>query len=166
MNIEQSEKLKYERIWKGRSYRSRSAVPFAYWLMEVMHIQGPALEIGCGDGATMEILKNHGIDVHGCDITLAGYKGSGYVMECPAWDLLYGDKEFNCTFSTDTLEHIPPEKVLATVNEIIRVTRKVTIHQVATFEMGNEHLTVKKCSWWENLFESKGIEVIILERKK
>ena len=164
MNIEQSEQLKYEQLWKNGSYRSKSAIPFAYWLMAETLLEGRILEIGCGDGATMKELANHGIVIRGCDITLEGCPGPGPVDECPAWDLPYSDGEFDCTFSTDVLEHIPPEKIMATVKEILRVTRKISIHQIATFAMGEEHLMVKPITWWNHIFYTKGIRTLIIER--
>ena len=77
--------------------------------------------------------------------------------------------EFDCTFSTDVLEHISAELIEEVVDEICRITREYTIHVVCTRPSGYEeglHLTVRPVEWWRRLFQQhnmKGIKCIIVD---
>lgn len=152
MSVDKSEKQKYEEIWAAGSYRSQSARPFALYLKN--YVKGRCLDIGCGDGVTMRTLnKDRHIHCHGVDITTDQLKDKTFIYTAPAWDMLFPKNEFDFTFSTDVLEHLPPDKIEQTIYEIARVTRLKTIHQIATFKMGNEHLTVQPIEWWRQMFE-------------
>jgi len=146
------------------------AIPFADVLMEegLVSKRGRNIEIGCGDGATLKVLRKKGFNVLGSDITLAGCGHMKNVMEFPAWDIPMPDKFFLGSYSTDVMEHIPPEYVDKTIKEICRVTRTLTTHQIATFK-GTDHLTVKPIIWWEDQFrywaKRNGIDYKIYERK-
>jgi ubiquinone/menaquinone biosynthesis C-methylase UbiE len=151
MDISESEKEKYKMIWARKDYTSQSAVPYAEYLKD--KVGGMVLEIGCGKGISLDILnKERGICCVGSDIVINGYKGGAGVTEAPAWDLPYAKDSFDYTFSTDVLEHIPTNMIGPTLREINRVTRNKTFHQIATFHMGIEHLTVESIEWWEKLF--------------
>ena len=145
--IEQAEKAKYEKIYSQGSYRSQSAEPFALLLKNRYDLTGLCLDIGCGDAATVNILRDFGIDIRGVDITLDGAKAAGsqlcLLYEAPAWNMGWPSRHFDYTFSTDLLEHIPTEMVVPTIREIARITKVCTIHQIATFPMRDEHLTVR-----------------------
>ena len=151
-SVEQMEKEKYRKLWGESDYTSRSALPFAEKMLR--KVKGDCLEIGCGSGVTMEFLNQaEAIKCVGLDITIAQYKGTGLVYEAPAWRMPFEDQGFNYSFSTDVLEHIPPQMIERTLREITRVTSVRTIHQIACFEMREEHLTVKPMEWWEEQFK-------------
>lgn len=162
--IAQAEKAKYEKLWKSGSYRSQSAEPFADLLLNEIGITGDCLEIGFGDGTTMAMVNGipggRNVNCYGIDITLEGAKTllrscwDDYIYEGPVWNMPYKDRTFRYTFSTDLLEHIPTVMIEDTIKEISRVTwkRGLTIHQIATFPMGNEHLTVQPMQWWKAKF--------------
>lgn len=183
--LNKKEKDKYQEIWqKHNDYSSPNCIEFAKYIILPIHgiiNEGRCLDLGCGNGNTVQWLLNHFIDAYGIDITLLGVKkrvGDDYFnnklkvrfCESPIWAMPYGDNLFHYTFSTDFLEHIPPEKVEESIKEIIRVTRVKTIHCIATFP-GNEyfghktHLTIKPLAWWLKLFEkhnSKGLKLELL----
>ncbi len=163
--LEHSEKVKYIARHKGK-YLSQVAVPFAEYLKEI--VSGSCLEIGCGVGATMDCLMDVGIESVGLDITLKGIIHRRHnlpVFEAPVWDMPFEDKSFDFTFSTDVLEHIPPELVDRSIEEIIRVTKIKTIHQIACFDMHDDHLTVREISWWKEKFLKFSLRSDITERK-
>ncbi len=165
-SLEQSEKAKYEARWKG-NYRSQSALPFAEFLFR-LPVCGYCLDIGCGDGATMDALMYRGVKCSGVDITLAGCQNMKHdlpTFEAPVWDMPFPDGAFDFTFSTDVLEHIPPELVTRSLQEIVRITKCKTIHQVACFDMGDDHLTIEPITWWKEKFSKLPLESIIMERK-
>ncbi|MGE4357517.1 MAG: methyltransferase domain-containing protein [Candidatus Omnitrophota bacterium] len=158
-NFEKKEKEKYETAWiRGKETISGRALPLVYLMMRYPKYFS-MLELGCGDGTTTKILRESGYIVAGADITLAGIKGDkeGFI-EAPIWKLPFRANEFDITFSTDVLEHIPPEKVDDAIREIYRVTRKKTFHSIATFDHRVEechfHLSVYPIDWWRNKFYS------------
>jgi ubiquinone/menaquinone biosynthesis C-methylase UbiE len=168
--IEKQEKNKYARRWI-KEYRASQP---AFLLADFIHRQAlpedSLLEVGCGSGRTINDLLLKGRRCTGLDITLAGIRGdkTGFV-EAPIWRMPFKDEQFDFTFSTDTLEHLPPEMVEAAIKEIFRVTRRKTFHCIATFPhvVDDEplHLTVQPIAWWVNMFirygtTDVGIEIV------
>jgi hypothetical protein len=153
MDLDKTEKEKYEDIWGRRgNYRSASALPFARFLNT--RIYGRCLDIGCGDCTTLNYLnRNPGIKCEGLDITIGQCNTKARVHEAPVWDMPFDCNQFKFTFSTDVLEHLPTEKVEEAIIEISDITEIKTIHQIATFQMRNEHLTVQPIEWWNEQFE-------------
>ena len=156
--VEQFEREKYAAIWARGDYTGPSAISYAESL--VGKVGGYVLEIGSGRGVSLDILNSDGYcKCSGVDITLIGNKSIAPVFEAPAWALPFEDKSFDYTFSTDVLEHIPPEYIEATLKEINRVTRSKTFHQIATvkavtrYKGDQVHLTVKPEKWWAEQFE-------------
>jgi ubiquinone/menaquinone biosynthesis C-methylase UbiE len=152
MSLDKTEKTKYEVIWQKGSYRSASAEPFGLYLKDI--VKGKCLDIGCGDGTTMNLLnKDRHIHCYGVDITTDQLESKVRIYTAPAWDMPFSKDSFDFTFSTDVLEHLPPEKIAQTIYEISRITSMKTIHQIATFPMRGEHLTVQPIEWWQEQFE-------------
>ncbi len=156
-SVEQFEREKYQAIWGRGDYTSSTAISFAESLKG--KVGGYVLEIGCGSGVSMDILnRERGVKCSGVDITLVGNKSTGPVFEAVAWSLPFPDKSFDYSFSTDTMEHIPPEFIEATLKEIDRVTRHKTFHYIACCEAVTEylgsqvHLTVEPGTWWNKQF--------------
>ena len=70
-------------------------------------------------------------------------------------NLPFKDNQFDYTFSTDVLEHIPLEMVEKTIKEIYRITRVETFHCIATVDdpnYPNVHLTIESIEWWKGQF--------------
>lgn len=162
-NITDKERRKYEKIWKAHDYRSNKAEIFADLLFNSHQVYGRCLDIGCGDGITVRRLLEKKIDCHGVDITLNGidapnvYSMSKYT-EAPAWAMPFPSDSFDFSFSTDVLEHLPPELVQRSIAEISRITGLKTIHQISTrpavkkYSGYEVHLTVQPLEWWERMF--------------
>jgi len=132
------------------------------------------LDVGCGNGLTLNQLRKKGYNVVGMDITLAGldlphgintfdqmieeYQNNRALFtECSIWDTPFKDKEFDITYSTDVLEHIPEEKLEDTIKELFRITKIAMIHIIATFPDKRQgfdfHLSVKPIEEWQKLFD-------------
>ena len=157
--VEQFEREKYQAIWGRGDYTSTTAINYAQSL--VGKVGGYVLEIGCGRGVSLDILNKDGCcKCTGVDITLVGCRSDAPVFEAAAWNLPFPDKSFDYSFSTDTLEHIPPECIEATLKEIDRVTRNKTFHQIALVKAVTEyqgsqvHLTVEPGEWWDDQFKA------------
>ncbi len=127
------------------------------------------LDIGCGHGKIVCYLAGKGFDILGVDITLVGLPGykTGEVdsmfHEAPIWRLPFADNQFDFSFSTDVLEHIPTRMVRASIKEIYRVTKVETFHCISTVDDPNyveAHKTVKPIKWWDNQFRKLNSERI------
>jgi SAM-dependent methyltransferase len=188
LDIERSEKQKYSHQWKVDYMPSACARPMAEYILStdlgkkvVREYTGKKqsvsfLDIGCGDGTTLAYLARKGILCHGVDITLEGLKKSQFFnpqicFEAPAWKLPFVNGQFDFTFSTDFLEHLPPGMVEASIKEILRVTKEKTFHCIATFPHVMDgvtlHLTVQPVDWWAEIFHkmnTKGVEVELMDR--
>ena len=119
--------------WKahkqGLEFRHRSALEMAE--------EGAALDLGCGDGAFLDVLRERGIDAEGADIS------SEAVARCAQKDhrvklidiaherLPFDDKMFDSVFVLDVLEHLyNPGNFL---KEAARISRSRLIIGVPNF---------------------------------
>jgi len=191
MNYNEIEKTKYLGAWaKGVENDSRCAFPMANYIIKHIPKDSKILDIGCGSGLVIQILRDSGYDVTGTDITLEGLKlqhkpfnfgqpipkrifnKEGF-YEAPIWNMPFKDNEFDFTFSTDVLEHLPPEMVPSAIKEIYRVTALRTFHCIATFRDNRGgyvfHLTLENIQWWKdnfNLLKPIPISAEIIDRKE
>jgi len=171
--IHEAEKNKYLYLWTNNYKPSKCAAPLAHYVARNSKPGWSLLDIGCGNGITVNILKERGFDCMGLDITLAGIKDDGrHFVEASVWDMPFPDGFFDFTFSTDLLEHLPQSLVEGSIKEIFRVTRKRTFHSIANFQdvrLGQVlHLTMQPAEWWIRRFEAlnaKGLECEIIDRK-
>lgn len=187
--MELNEKEKYEKAWQsGAENNSRCAYPMISYI-EQHNPKWKMLEIGCGNGLTLMNLRQKGFEVHGIDITLEGLKlhrplnkfnnqnVSDYsidltnIYECPIWNTPFADDEFDLTYSSDVLEHIPSEYLEQSIQEIYRITKFKTFHNIATFPDSRKgfvfHLSIFEIEKWRKLFEefrSKNIDVELIDR--
>lgn len=160
MNLEQTEREKYERIWSHQDYRDNSPserlVP--YFLEHVLFAPGDTLiDLGCGTGRATLTLKKHFPSVYGLDLCESALDPSvqgnirfvqGCLWDLPEW-LFYA--RWNWFYCCDVLEHIPTEKV-DDVLDNCAVIAKGGFFQIALFpsEWFGEvlHLTVMPQDWW------------------
>lgn len=162
--LEKDEQTKYATCWGTGAYQQSKQ---SYWIVEIIKSLKPkskVLDLGCGNGFVIKKLVDSGIDAYGVDITNTGWTKTSKVnpalnvpkdrlFEAPLWKTPFGDKEFDITFSTTVLEHIPPGMVTPALKEILRITKGKTIHYVDTVkeqeQFGeNLHMTVQPCDWW------------------
>ena len=190
-NYYNQEKNKYDKAWSvGAENDSRCAYPMANYIIKTIPKSYKILDIGCGSGLTTQILRSNGYNVTGVDITLKGldlqHKPFNFgqpiperiltkegFYQAPIWDMPFKDNEFDFTFSTDVLEHLPPEMVISTIKEIYRVTKIETYHCIATFRDNRHgfifHLSVEHIIWWKKQFDQlnkNNITTEIINRKE
>ena len=190
-NYYNQEKNKYDKAWDiGAENDSRCAYPMANYIIKTIPKSYKILDIGCGSGLTTQILRSNGYNVTGVDITLKGldlqHKPFNFgqhipkriltkkdFYQAPIWDMPFKDNEFDFTFSTDVLEHLPPEMVYETIEEIYRVTNIKTYHCIATFRDNRHgfifHLSVESIIWWKKQFDQlnkNNITTEIINRKE
>jgi SAM-dependent methyltransferase len=180
---EKVEKELYTKLWQGEYIPSQCALPLVAYIAKRSGKEETMLDFGCGDGSTVQMLRSMGyLNCLGLDITKAGIRITKmtdsvnrplykWFIEKPIWDSGLEDNAIDYTFSTDVLEHLPPEKVDDAIKEILRVTGKRTFHCIALFSderNGVElHKTRKPISWWKdkfNQFNTKGVKVELIDR--
>ncbi len=170
--VAELEKKKYDDCWTSNYKRSRCAEPLINLVLKTMKKDDRVLDIGCGDCTTLLGLRKAGVDCMGVDITLKGAPKNAYgIFEAPVWDMPFDDGQFDYTVSTDVLEHVPTDKMQATIKEILRVTRRKTFHVVALFDGIRNgvilHMTVKPMTWWQAQFDaahSNGVDATVMSR--
>lgn len=172
--IEQEEKEKYTKAWEcGAEGPSQCVSPLIKYISQCGY--GKMLDIGCGDGGVVKALRDIDFDCFGLDITSVKLipEVKDYFYEAPIWRMPFKDNEFDFTFSTDVLEHIPPHMVDYTIKEIFRITKRKTFHNIATFEDNrrgfNFHLTVQPIGWWKEKFrqlntKKLGLDIVLSDR--
>jgi ubiquinone/menaquinone biosynthesis C-methylase UbiE len=157
--LTKQEREKYTQAWQSKKEgQSKTAVYLIKYLSNVLNKKHKILELGSGNGIVVKSLRDKEYDIYGVDITSAGFAHSNYLIEACLWELPFKDNEFDVTFSTDVLEHIPPEKIEDTIKEIYRVTKRKTLHCITTWKDNRGgfvfHLTIQPIDWWFNQFES------------
>lgn len=152
-----AERAKYERMWAEASYRQWSpgeAVAEEAFRRCGMAYGETLYDAGCGTGRAARKFRDMGLHVEMLDIA-----DNAPGVELPfhrvcLW-ALPGLEPFDWVFSADVLEHIPTERVPATLDGLARLATKGGFLQIALFEdsfgarIGETlHLTVKPAAWW------------------
>ena len=176
MSLEQLEREKYERIWTHKDYRANSPgerlVP--YFLDQIPGFLSKAgesiVDLGCGTGRAGAALAREGFNV----FLLDHVNAVDPVINLPLilanlWEL---EKiaSFHWFYCCDVMEHIPPEKVDAVLDNIAGMTTKGGFFQIALFpdEWYGEtlHLTVESREWWTQKLLDRWQYVTIGEPEK
>lgn len=159
----------YKRMWTSGYRKSQCAIPLISFIEKECLQTDRMIEIGSGEGTTIRGLKAKGYEVIGTDI----YSTREDIVECPAWALPFGDESFDVSFSTDVLEHLPTESVDDAIKEILRVTKRKSIHVIACWgDVRNGevlHKTVMPIKWWQEKFaqlNTQGKELIVIDRDR
>jgi len=156
--IYNSEKALYTDVWKNEYVGIGEKSQVTQFVRATTCMEDNILDIGCGNGTVVKSLRANGRRATGIDITLGGIEGStkGFVG-CPVWALPFEDNTFDYTFSMDFMEHLPPNMVKRSVEEISRVTRRETFHAICTQESTIRpelHKSVHTIDWWRIMFKN------------
>lgn len=160
--IQEQERIKYEKVWSDRGYARQAdgdpVVDLAFELMGCKRGQS-LIDWGCGCGRPAAKFQAKGLDVVGFDIAsncLDADVKIPLLVRC-LWDLPNDGVVADYAFSTDVLEHIPPDH-LRTVMWNMRVrTYNAAFIQVCTVldSSGPKmdppevlHLSVMSASQW------------------
>jgi len=156
------ERSKYEKIWAFEQYRNSVCNLEAETFIDAMGMPtgSTIIDFGCGGGAASRLFQERGMRVTGIDLAenCLDKENIGYfpfMIGC-LWDLPRGlSAEYG--FCTDVMEHIPTEKVEATLANIRRcITGKVYFNISLRKDHSGAligdtlHLTVMPVEWWES----------------
>ncbi len=155
---EETERAKYEQIWAVEAYRKVSpGLEYVQSAVDLLAIPKGAsvADFGCGTGRCVSWLLARGYAAIGVDITATAIEEPVPFVQAALWDASalpavdYG-------FSTDVLEHVPPERVqdvLKAIHGACRVGCYLNIDTIPDafgVVIGKTlHLTVQPAEWWE-----------------
>lgn len=158
ISVEQ-ERDKYRRMWAFPGYRHKSPGEelVKMFLRKAQPKPGDTLvDAGCGPGRASLLLAEAGLNVTMLDITSAAPdKKARHLpfMEACLWER--NPIIFDWVYCCDVLEHIPPEHVDATLDNLAAMGRKGAFLQIAMFaesfgrRIGETlHLTIMPTEWW------------------
>ena len=114
------------------------------------------LDVGCGLGALVNLLRKYGVEAYGIDdakVLPEKFWKEPYFSIADAKNLPYKDREFDVVFSSDFFEHIREQDVNKVADEMRRVG-KIRIAEIAfetplTARQSKYHVTNKPRDWWE-----------------
>jgi SAM-dependent methyltransferase len=95
-------------------------------LQRVASIDGPILDVGCGEGHLVRqlVAGGHrpvfGIDVHAPSLALAAGQGPGHYLLADLLHAPFGPGQFGAVVSVAALHHMDFEAALAAVGQILR----------------------------------------------
>ncbi len=166
MTTATAERRKYEEVWSLPNYRAYSpgeAVLPLFRQQVRPRSKGRLIDIGCGTGRAGLALASDGWDVtlldHAKNCRDHEAKGLPFVKAC-VWGRWAG--QWDVGYCCDVMEHIPPEKVNATLKRIFTNCGRVFFS--ICFEpdhFGGEvghplHLTVQPFTWWRDRLGEHG----------
>lgn len=118
--------VKYASHEDEHSSWAHGQVLFLNNILNMLPPKAKVLDVGCGDGISLEILNNLGFNTFGIDfnndkLEVARSKGCA-VRECDMHDIsIFHDAEFDVVISSHSLEHAyDPKKVLSEFSRILR----------------------------------------------
>ena len=142
---------------------------------------GRVLDIACGTGKTMEILRRFpALEIHGCDISdflLQKAVERGLARErltaCDATKLPYPDADFACSYSIGSLEHFSEQGIRDCAAEAARVTRDFSAHMVPVARSGRDEGWMKtiqsfhnnSVEWWLEKFRASFPVVEVIDSR-
>ncbi|MFA5136062.1 MAG: UMP kinase [Patescibacteria group bacterium] len=151
----------------GRLFQNVSAFYRAV-LIKLFLNPKTCLDVGCGTGRLIRILRWLKIDAHGSEISKTALELitdsiKPYVKEGDILNLPYKDNEFDLVTSFDVLEHVERSKIRQAVKETIRVSNKHILHKIYTLEntwirlfhrRDFSRISVFRQEYWLNIFGS------------
>ena len=111
------------------------------------HKPKKVLDVGCGEGKLVKLLRDEGIEASGIDIEGNGKYASRWCGYGDALEIPFPNNYFDVVASNDFFEHLEGDEVLIVYSEMQRVGKQV-VARISLKEKDN-HLTVKPISWWK-----------------
>jgi len=122
------------------------------WLVQEYGV-GSMLDVGCGDGATMDYFAELGCYVHGVD---------GVIQENPrilCWDYTHGPRLFfsrDLVWSCEFVEHVE-EQYVSNFLATFECARLLLMTHAEPGQPGWHHVNCQPASYWINRIEEIGL---------
>jgi len=134
--------------WLGKLLR-RSAIYYRAMIIRIFLKPKNCLDVGCGTGELVSILRQTGIDAYGVEISehalkLADKTVRPFLRNGDIIDLPFEKNSFDLVLTFDVLEHLERGKIKKAIDETIRVSKKTIMHKIYTKE-----------NFWIKIFHSK-----------
>jgi glycosyltransferase involved in cell wall biosynthesis/2-polyprenyl-3-methyl-5-hydroxy-6-metoxy-1,4-benzoquinol methylase len=133
-------------------------------ILALVPANGKVLDVGTGDGARVEQLRERGFDALGTEVNEAWVNGDTTIFG-DAEDLPFGDDSFDLVLCVDVLEHL--KNPLVAVKELLRVSRGKVVIQITPVEDGTYYEDPTHCvpwtleQWKRELVELCNIEKVL-----
>lgn len=147
----------------------------------LINCSGKVLDIACGTGVTMNILKKYkNLDVYGCDISELLIKKAqergilpSNLLVTDATKMNYADNFFDYSYSIGSLEHFTEKGIEKFIAEAFRITKNSSMHMVPTSKSGSNEgwmttsTTIQTFynnsdEWWKTKFNKYFTEVYVI----
>jgi len=145
----------------------------------MVNCAGKVLDIACGTGKTMELLKPFpSLQLYGCDISdllIQKAIDRGVAQDrleiCDATKTDYADNFFDYSYSIGSLEHFTNEGILQFIAEAHRITKSNSFHMVPVSRSGKDEGWIKpmqsyhnnSIDWWLDKYRSAYKTVHVLD---
>ena len=152
--------------------------------MLLANCKGKVLDIACGSGVAMNILKRYPeLDIHGCDISdlliqkainLGLNENNLKVTDATKMD--YEDLSFDYSYSIGSLEHFTEKGISEFIAEAARVTKYTSMHMMPTSKSGQNEGWMSTSTtiqtfhnnsddWWLQKYKQSFRDVIMLNSR-
>jgi SAM-dependent methyltransferase len=167
--VPMAEEEKYRRMWDLPEYRTVAPGELvADAFLKVAQPKGSVIDFGCGTGRGALKLAEAGLSVTLVDFTENSRDEAARSLPFIRWDFSEPSEPpatADYGYCTDVMEHIPPDKVDVTIQNLMRASGRV-FFQISTVPdnlgalIGQPlHLTVQPHAWWADKFASLGYAV-------
>lgn len=155
MSLAIQEREKYERVWAHKDYHSHSPGErlAKVFLKQVPWDKGDTLiDLGCGTARASREFVKAGLQVYLLDHVNAVDPSIHLpFIEANLWDMPILTP-FDWFYCCDVMEHIPPEKIDAVLDNVWAIGKRGGFFQIAMFEDNRWgevlHLTIESSGWW------------------
>ena len=152
---------------EGAKRSAKEIIPLVLELVQPKRV----LDVGCGIGAWLSVLREYGIeDIWGIDGDWVDKK----MLQIPeerfiSFDLKKPfrlDKQFDLVVSLEVAEHLPSDSAEIFVDSLTRHGPVILFSAAIPFQGGTHHINERWPDYWVKFFENKGYVVIDPIRKK
>jgi len=148
----------------------RSAEEILPYVLEIIPVKS-AVDVGCGVGTWLRVLKDHGIDdILGID----GHHVNSHMLQIPKEDFLASDltialnldRQFDLVISLEVAEHLPQNVAEQFVDSLIQLGPVIMFSAAIPFQGGTGHVNEQWQSYWAELFMSRNYCPVDFIRRK
>lgn len=167
MNVAYDDKF-YREMDKFTANGARAVLPI---LKEVLPQLRSAVDVGCGVGTWLSVLRELGVDeVLGLD---GPWVEKRYLripedcfIECDLTNEVQLDRRFDLAISCEVAEHLPEDSAKGFVNSLCRLSDFVLFSAAIPHQGGVNHINEQWPTYWLSMFEAQGYVALDVVRKR